>query len=111
LPFDAADLLRGLGHDVETVVSEGLAGRPDVDVIAAASAESRFLMNLDRGMGDIRAYPPGTHPGIAVFRLSDQSPDRAVIAIKSFAENQALDDLSGCLVIVREHLVRVRRPS
>ena len=74
LPFVAADLLRQLGHDVETVVSEGLAGRPDIDVISAASAESRFLMTLDRGMGDIRAYPPGTHPGIAVFRLSDPVP-------------------------------------
>jgi predicted nuclease of predicted toxin-antitoxin system len=63
LPFDATGLLRQLGHDVETLVSEGLAGRTDVDIVAAASAESRFLMTLDRGMGDNRAHPPGTTPG------------------------------------------------
>lgn len=30
-----------------------------------------MLITLDRGMGDIRAYPPGSHAGIVVLRLAD----------------------------------------
>jgi hypothetical protein len=26
---------------------------------------------LDRGLGDIRAYPPGSHAGIVVLHLTD----------------------------------------
>jgi hypothetical protein len=29
------------------------------------------LISLDRGLGDIRAYPPRSHAGIVVLRLTD----------------------------------------
>jgi predicted nuclease of predicted toxin-antitoxin system len=35
--------LRGLGHDVETVAAEGLAGRPDQEVWLAAGARGVSL--------------------------------------------------------------------
>jgi predicted nuclease of predicted toxin-antitoxin system len=111
LPADAAEPLRALGHDVETVVGEGLAGSPDGEVVSAAGREGRMLMTLDRGMADIRAYPPGSHPGIVVFRLDDQAAPALVATFESFATNHDLHDLAGCVTIVRGHLVRIRRPS
>ena len=64
LPVSSAAILTGAGHDVDTVTQEGLIGAPDQDVVAAATAAGRILISLDRGLGDIRAYPPGSHAGI-----------------------------------------------
>lgn len=66
-------VLTTAGFDVDTVTSEGLAGASGPDVLTAATAAARMLITLDRGMGDVRRYPPGSHPGIVVLRLTDQS--------------------------------------
>jgi predicted nuclease of predicted toxin-antitoxin system len=73
LPVSSVAILTSVGHDVDTVTQEGLVGAPDRDVVAAATAAGRILISLDRGLGDIRAYPPGSHAGIVVLRLTDQS--------------------------------------
>jgi predicted nuclease of predicted toxin-antitoxin system len=73
LPASAASVLAAAGHDVDTVPGEHLAGRPDQDVVAASTAAQRVLISLDVGLGDIRAYPPGSHAGIVILRLADQS--------------------------------------
>lgn len=64
LPVSSAHALTGCGHDVDTVTAEGLTGAADPQVLAAAAAEARVLITLDRGMGDIRTYPPGSHAGL-----------------------------------------------
>lgn len=43
VPARAAERLRTLGHDVDTVITEGLAGRPDPDVWQAARARRRAV--------------------------------------------------------------------
>ena len=55
--------------DVDTVADEGLVGADDPAVLLAASREDRVVMTMDRGFGDIRAYPPGSHGGIVVVRM------------------------------------------
>ena len=60
--------LISLGHDVMTVADEGLLSQPDTVVAAAASGESRILLTLDVEFADLRKYPPGTHPGVVLFR-------------------------------------------
>jgi predicted nuclease of predicted toxin-antitoxin system len=111
LPADAAALLTELGHEVDTVVTEGLAGAIDRAVLAAATSEGRVLFTLDRGLGDIRAYAPGTHGGIVVLRVDDQATRALLMTLQAFVENHDVDGLAGCLVIVRGHLVRIRRPE
>lgn len=110
LPADTVGVLADLGHDVDTVVSERLGGAPDRDVVAAASEARRLLVTLDRGLGDIRSYPPGSHSGIVVLRVDDQSAPALVETLQTLAENHDLADLARCVVVVRRHLVRVRRP-
>lgn len=68
LPVSAASVLAAAGHDVDTVPGEQLTGRPDQDVVAASTAAQRVLISLDVGLGDIRAYPPGSHAGIVIER-------------------------------------------
>lgn len=78
LPASLGEVLTTHGHDVDTVLAEDLAGHPDPDVAAAVKTDQRFLITLDKGFGDIRAYPPGTHPGILVLRLPDDPPSPSV---------------------------------
>ena len=111
LPADAEALVAGFGHDTETVVGEGLRGAEDDVVVAAAAAEGRMLLSLDRGLADIRIRPPGSHAGIIVFRPLDQAAATVLDAVRTFLENHDLADMAGCIVIVRGHLVRIRRPE
>jgi len=57
LPASSAAILEIAGHDVDTVIGEGLTGALDPEAVAAATAAGRILISLDRGLGDIRRYP------------------------------------------------------
>ena len=110
LPIAAAGVAVQLGHDVDTVNGERLTGASDSDVVAAATTDGRLLITLDRRLADLRAYPPGSHAGIAVLRVDSQDAGSVTDAMRSFLSSEELDDLSGCIVVVRGHLARVRRP-
>ena len=64
MPRRIAPLLVHYGHDVATVVGEGLSGSVDEIVAEVAQREGRMLLTLDRAFADLRRYPPGQHAGI-----------------------------------------------
>jgi predicted nuclease of predicted toxin-antitoxin system len=111
IPVSAATIATQLGHDVDTVVGENLTGATDTEVLAAATQDGRLLITLDRGLGDIRSYPPGTPAGVVVLRVDSQDANSVADAVRSLLANDELGDLTGCIVIVRGHLVRIRRPD
>ena len=76
LPARVVSVLESAGHDVDTVVDKGLSGAVDEAVSRTATAAGRLVMTLDRGFGDIRRYPPGSHAGIVVLRIDDQPGSR-----------------------------------
>jgi predicted nuclease of predicted toxin-antitoxin system len=47
IPDELSELLQQIGHDVHTVAFEGLAGRDDAVIFAAASGENRLLITQD----------------------------------------------------------------
>jgi predicted nuclease of predicted toxin-antitoxin system len=111
MPASTNQILTEIGHDVETVIGEGLAGYDDPTVFAAASSEERLLVTLDRGFGDVRADPPGSHGGIVVLRPESQAVPSVLSTLSSLTKHHNLEEFRGCIVIIRGHLVRVRRPS
>ena len=111
MPESAIDLLQAVGHDVDTARAEGLQGANDPPVLAAAAIAERLLVTLDRGLGDVRAYPPGTHAGVLVLRLDHQSPRAIRREMEQIAATVDLDDLSGCIAVWRNGDLRVRRPG
>lgn len=68
LPQRLKPALQALSHDVDTVHDEGLLSQPDAVIVQASQRDGRVLFTLDIGLGDVRAYPPGTHAGIVIFR-------------------------------------------
>ena len=98
------------GHDVDTVTDEDLVGALDRDVVAAATAAGRILVSLDRGLGDIRAYPPGSHAGIVVLRLTDQSAAAAIKAGGDLATLTNPDRLAGAVALLKRGLLRISHP-
>ncbi len=44
LPSRLASVLAGMGHHVQTVPEEGIAGKPDVTIWETAQREARFLI-------------------------------------------------------------------
>lgn len=82
LPERLALALSTVGHDVDTVRAEQLAGRDDADVWRAAQAAGRFLITQDLDFSDVRRYTPGTHVGLLLVRLA--KPGRDALSLRPY---------------------------
>ena len=111
IPGAVAELMRAREFDVDTVLEEPLGGQSDPDVLAAASTEGRLLVTLDRGFGDVRSYPPGSHPGIIFLRPEDQRVPSVVAMVETLLDQHDLSTLAGCIAVIQRNMVRVRRPD
>lgn len=78
IPASLAVPFTELGHNVDTVPQEGLAGDDDRTVWATAQREERFLITQDLDFSDIRRFRPGDHHGILLVRL--RNPGRLALA-------------------------------
>lgn len=110
VPAELADELRASGHDADSVVSERLAGKPDDVIVAAAREAGRVLFTLDKGLGDVRRYPPARHEGVVLFRVGTVgrgSIRRAILSALSKLRRHPT--LSGRLVVVTQSSIRVHR--
>lgn len=85
LPVQAAHILQEAGHDVSTVLSQGMGGATDAEVIEAVTREGRVLVTLDLDFADIRAYPPYELPGIIVLRVKRLDREAVLAAVRSLA--------------------------
>lgn len=108
LPRELADDLVRLGHEVDTVYSEGLAGADDATVMHAARASGRILVTLDKGIASLLRYSANEHGGVVLFR-PDESGRRSVL---SFVRSRLGDlmelELVGRLTVVGPARIRVR---
>ncbi len=55
---------------METVYTESLAGSRDSILLDVCRLEKRILITLDLDFANMMNFPPGTHVGIVVLRLS-----------------------------------------
>lgn len=110
LPAELVDDLAALGHDVDSVESERLAGQPDPVVAAAAQRVERVLFTLDKGLGDVRRFPPRLYHGLVLFRLR-QGGRRAVrqAVLNAVPHIPPASRLVGRLLVVTESTIRRRR--
>lgn len=111
LPRQLVELLRNLGHDVDTVPEEQIAGRDDNVVWAAAQTAGRFFVTQDLDFSDARTYAPGTHHGLLLIRLPQ--PGRLALAerVASLFGSEPVETWRGCIVSATPRKVRVKRPE
>ena len=111
LPARLVLVLTKLGHNVDTVPSERIAGKNDAVVWQAAQSGQRFLVTQDLDFSDIRNYAPGTHHGLLLVRLPQPGGTALFERISTLFEVEDVESWGGCLVTATPHKVRVRRPA
>jgi len=109
LPAAAEALLRDAGHDVATVIQEELSGASDLDVHAAARAERRTVVTLDRGFGDPRRHPTAGTAVVVVLRVPSQDATSILSLLWLLVPLFEKPELEGSLWVVEPHRVRIRR--
>ncbi len=102
--------MQAAGYEVYGVVEQGWGGAKDDELWPGVVAEGAFFVTGDKGFGDVRSYPPGTHPGILLLR-----PDRESIVdyralIETVVRDHSLGDLTGAIAVATPRGIRIRRP-
>lgn len=76
--------------------------------MVVSQSRGRVLVSLDVGLGDIRAYPLGSHAGTVVLRLTDQSAAAVSKAVGDLAALTNADGLAGAVSVLQRGLLRIR---
>jgi predicted nuclease of predicted toxin-antitoxin system len=108
LPLEIAVAFEDSGHEVDTVQSEGLVGAPDVEILDHARLEHRILLTMDKGIADVRLFPPSKYPGIVLFRPATSGRGDVLRFVQQALPHLLLTNLEGRLAIVSPRGIRVR---
>ena len=104
-------LLSEGGHDVSTVLSEGLSGESDEVIYEACLKERRTLITLDLHFTDPMRYPPAPTEGIVVIRCGRGFLPLIRAAIAHALPNLKNQTPKGALWIVEPRRIRIYRPD
>jgi len=104
-------LFRTAGHEVDTVLEEGLAGAPDGQVFEASKEAGRALVTLDLDFANPLRFPAGATPGVVVLR-----PARTVLVQIEQLALEAIgfpgtENPSGKIWIVEPGRIRIHTPQ
>jgi predicted nuclease of predicted toxin-antitoxin system len=110
LPVRIARSLKALGHDADTAVEEGLAGRDDRVIWSAAQRAGRVLVTLDLDFSDLRRYVPGSHRGLILVRLRESGRLALNERLTWVFTHEEVETWNGCFVVITDRKVRVQRP-
>jgi predicted nuclease of predicted toxin-antitoxin system len=108
LPLEVADLFRKEGYDIDTIQSEGLTGSSDPEILRQIQIADRILLTTDKGIADIRRFPPEQYLGIVLFRPSKTGRGEVLRFIQQVLPNLLATALSARLVIVSPSGIRSR---
>jgi predicted nuclease of predicted toxin-antitoxin system len=110
-PSRPASRLGDLGHDIQTVGEEGIAGRVDPVVWEAAQRETRFLITQDMDFSNAQSFVPGSHYGILLIRLRTPSRRALIQRVEDLFREEDVAQWARCFVVATERKVRVRWPA
>ena len=108
LPVELLADLHAAGRQAQTVPEEGLTGAPDPTVMERVRSEGRVLLTMDRGIANVRAYPPERYAGIILFRPGTSGRGAVLTFVRRHLPALLQTDLAGHLLVVSERGVRIR---
>jgi predicted nuclease of predicted toxin-antitoxin system len=104
------DLLRAVGHDVETVRGQDLSGAADETLFKVCQQESRALITLDHDFGQVVRFPPESSHGIVILELPPRATSDALLKrLQEFLSVLAMRPLGSELWIVEPGRVRIHQ--
>ena len=102
-----ADILRKAGHDVATVVEQGLVSVSDDRLIEICRAERRCLVTLDLDFSNPLRFDPTRYAGVAVLRPPLKSVAEDLLdTVRTLAIGLANMTIEGKLWIVQRGRIR-----
>lgn len=108
VPASLVPILDERGIDVATVAEQGHATSDDQTVGAAAAAENRVLVTLDRGFADPRRHARDGHAGVLVLRPRRQTPALLRALLLAALDALSADEFYGRVVVAEPGRLRVR---
>jgi hypothetical protein len=102
-------ILASQGHQVATVPGQGWGGVVDSSLWPKLQAERIYFVTADKGFGDLRSYPPGSHAGILVLRPERESLLEFRRLLQHVLAKHRLESLAGCVTVASFRSIRVRR--
>ena len=108
LPTELIADLTQAGHEADTVFQENLAGAHDVDVLNSCHTQGRVLLTLDKGIADIRAYPPEVLAGVVLFRTRSRGRGQVATFVRSRLPDVLKLASPGKLLVVTKSGIRLR---
>ena len=105
----AIQALRDAGHDVMTVVEQGLTGSADGRLAEVCAGEARIVVTLDRGFDDPRRNALLGILGVVVLRPATDGPKATLALVRQLLPELDAKDPTGSIWVVSPHRIRVRR--
>ena len=109
VPVFLAEELRRHGHDVDTVVLEGLRGYSDEAVLEQATATNRAILTNDRHLGDLRRVSGTGIPAVIFLRLRGNDPDLMIHRMREVLNSHDLSKWIGHIVVISHDKLRKRK--
>ncbi len=108
LPAELVADFRAAGVDAVTVGDEGLTGSADGVILNAVRREGRIIMTMDKGIADVRAYPPTEYAGIILIRSASAGRSATLSLVRRYLPTLVGRDLQGRLLVLTERGMRQR---
>lgn len=110
VPRSIQDFLVREGFDTLRLAQTKLFAATDKEVFSFAQKEVRVLITRDKGFGDIRLYPPGSHHGIILIRDPNLSARKITKIFEEAWTAIPREELQGSIIVITQRGVRIRRP-
>jgi len=79
------ELLQSAGHDVLTVVDQGLGGSPDERLFEICAAEERALVTLDHDFGQVQRFPLDKSAGVVILELGRRASVQSILNVSAIS--------------------------
>jgi predicted nuclease of predicted toxin-antitoxin system len=108
LPVELCVDVRAPGHEAASVHDEDLTGADDPTILERVRLEGRVLLTMDKGIGDVRTYPPSSYQGIVLFRPAQTGRAAVLAFVRRHLPLLLQMQLAGHLFVVTDRNIRRR---
>lgn len=109
LPIQMAELFAQHGYEAATVVEQGWQGLSDEQLWPRVQQEGRLLVTADKGFADLRIHPPGSHSGILLLRLEEESRRGYLELARTVLQRLDIDGHVGDMIVASLRGIRIRK--